>query len=426
MLFKDGEAVKDVILVSQHFIERCVLALTFYCRSPIEGIVCFFDLVIGHHISKGSIHEIRKRAYEKAKDYESSISLEHIQCVAIDEIFQQQKPILTSVDLEHGYVITMEAAEDRTGETWKKTLDKEKAKGLNPRLCVSDGGSGLLNGIPKTFPGIEMQLDVFHSLRDLGIEVSKKERSAISALTELISLETRANGRKVHKKTLEKYQEASSKISDCLVKADTLQILFSWLREYVGFSGYGYSKSLKLCNWLLDEMLLLYPEHQKFVAAVETFRKRLPNLLMFLQRLKMDMEQLANSFKTDAHAFMLLYNQSAYPHDSPEYSAIETRLYRIFNNRLPDARIALNEILQETYRASSMIENVNGRLRAFINLKREVPDYCLLLIKVFFNTKKATRSRNKQWIKTSAVDRLTGISNPEFLDIVTAPLDYVA
>ena len=426
MLFKSGSDVKGVLLVTQDFIERCVIALTFYCRAPIEGIVSFFDLVIGHHVCKGCIHEIRKNAYERAKEYDSGIRLENIQYVAMDEIFQQQVPILTSVDLEHGYVITMEATEDRTGETWKRTLDKEKEKGFQPRLCVSDGGSGLLNGIPKAFPEIEMQLDVFHSLRDLGKEVSKQERHALAKLTELCSLESRLDGTKVHKKTFEKYQTASSQIADILAKADTLNILFSWIREIVGFSGYGYSKSLELCNWILDEMLLLYPEHKKYLGAVEAFRRRVPSLLMFLRRLASDMERLAASFNADAHAFMLMYNQSAYPVGSAEYSAIEARLYRVFKNRLPDARIALQEILRKTYRASSMIENVNGRLRSFIHLKREVPDDCLLLIKVFFNTKKAMRSRNKEWVNTSAIDRLTGTSNPEFLDIVSAPLDYVA
>lgn len=425
MLFGSGDEVKAIILVTQSFIERCVIALTFYCRAPIEGIVCFFDLVIGHHVSKGTINGIRKKSYEKAREYDSSISLANIQYVAMDEIFQQHEPILTSVDLEHGYVITMELTENRTGETWKATLDKEKEKGLQPRLCVSDGGSGLLKGIPEAFPEIEMQLDVFHSLRDLGVEVSKKERQAISILTEYYSLESKVNGKKVHKKTLDKYYQVSGQIKPCLSKADTVNILFSWLREHIGFSGYGYAKSMELCNWILDEMVLVYPEHKKFINAVETFRKRLPSLLMYLKRLSEHMEIIAVSFHTDAHAFMLMYNQSVYPSDSFEYEAIETRLYRVFKEQLPDARTALNEILKKTYRASSLIENVNGRLRAFINLKREIPEYCLVLLKVFFNTKKAIRSRNAEWINTSAIDRLTGASNPEFLDIVSAPLNYV-
>ena len=172
-------------------------------------------------------------------------------------------------------------------------------------------------------------------------------------------------------------------------------------------------------------MILLYPEHKKFTDAVETFRKRLPSLLMYLHRMANDMVQSAASFNTDMHSFMLMYNQSAYPSNSYEYEAIEKRLYQIFKERLPEARIVLNEILQKTYRASSLIENVNGRLRAFINLKREIPEYCFVLLKVFFNTKKAKRSRKIEWINTSPIDRLTGSLNPEFLDIVSAPLNYV-
>ena len=110
-----------------------------------------------------------------------------------------------------------------------------------------------------------MQLDVFHSLMDLGVEVSKKERQAISILTEYYSLESKVNGKKVHKKTLDKYYQVSGQIKPCLSKADTVNILFSWLREHIGFSGYGYAKSMELCNWILDEMVLAYPEHKKFI-----------------------------------------------------------------------------------------------------------------------------------------------------------------
>ncbi|MBR4211746.1 MAG: hypothetical protein IKR84_05085 [Oscillibacter sp.] len=52
---------------------------------------------------------------------------------------------------------------------------------------------------------------------------------------------------------------------------------------------------------------------------------------------------------------------------------MEEKLYSIFRQRLPEAREALKELIRHTYRASSPDENVNGRLRVFMNARRVIP-----------------------------------------------------
>lgn len=424
-LYAAGD-IAAVILVTQNYIERCVVALSFYCRSSLEGIVSFFDNVLGYHMSKGRAYNILKKAQQNAAQFDASVSLTSIQEIASDEIFQQQQPILTVVDLRTRYIVMMEPTKDRTGETWHEELDKCKEQGLSPSLNVSDAGSGLLKGIPEAYPEIAMQLDVFHSLREIGREISKIERSALSGLSDLYELEQRINSKKVHQKTIERYNRLIAEIPPCLQRYDTLDVLFSWLKEYVGFSGYGYAKSLEVCNWILEEMTMLYPQRKKFLDAIEKFGKHLPRLLRFLLRLQDNMSKIASDYHVDQHAFMLMYNQTAYPAQSAEYEFMEKKLYRLFGKRLPDARLALSRLVETTYRASSIVENVNGCTRDFIELKRTIPEGFFVLLKVFFNTKKSLRSRNKGWKFTSALDRLTGTMNPEFLDIVIGQRDFAA
>lgn len=420
-LFVDGRFAKEVIWVTQQFIERCVLALSFYCRAPIEGIVSFFDLVLGFHISKGKIHSIRERARQKAELFDATVNLEGIKIVATDEIFQQEEPILTTVDLETRYIVLMDPADNRTGETWRNALTGKSMQGFQPEVNVSDGGSGLIKGIPDAFPNIEMQLDVFHTLRDLGIEVNKRDRAALAKLKQLYDLEERLQGKRKHKKTFEAYAELCETIDVYLKKVDSLNILYTWLREYVGFTGYSYAKSLGICNWILDEMSALYPDHKKLIDAITLFRKHLPDMLQFQIRLEKELCKEAQTYCVDGSAFILLYNQMSYPANSAKYEFLEKKLYHLFRDRLPEARDTLCQVIKRTYRASSMIENVNGCIRDFIELKREIPSKCFILLKVFFNTKKSMRSRHKSWVGTSALDRLTGQENPDFLDIVTTP-----
>ena len=420
-LFHNGKLAKEVIWVTQIFIERCVMALTFYCRAPIEGIVSFFDLVLGFHISKGTIHNIRERARQRAELFDSQVNLENIKILATDEIFQQDEPILTAIDLETRYIVLMDPEVNRTGETWNRALSNKADQGFHPDVNVSDGGSGLVKGIPGAFPEIEMQLDVFHTMRDLGVEIHKRDRFALAKLTELYDLEARLQGKRKHRKTIEAYEKARIEIDSHLRTADTLNILYEWLREYVGFSGYSYAKSLSVCNWILDEMARLYPDHKKLNDAIIQFRKHLPDTLQFLVRLEKALYKEAQAYHVDSNAFILMYNQMSYPAGSAKYEILEKKLFHLFREQLPEARKSLLQIINRTYRASSMIENVNGCIRDFIDLKREIPHNCFVLLKVFFNTKKAMRSRHKSWIGKSALDRLNGKSNPDFLDIVVGP-----
>ena len=425
-VFASEEEIPDgIILITPQFVARCVTALLVICNVSVERIVEFFDEVFHYHISKGTIGNIQKKSSKKALGIDLRITLELIKYIALDEIFQQGQPVLTGVDLETQYVFMMEIAPDRTGDTWDRALSAKKANGLHPKLCVSDAGSGLQSGVPSAFQEITMQLDVFHALRDIGVHVMRRERAGFALLSELCTLENKVNRPKTHKKTIERYEKLSKTIDDTLLRTDTLCILYDWLKELTGFSGYGYEKSLTLCAWILDEMAPLFPESRKYQKAISSFRTRLPNILKFLSRLQENLMEAAISNHFDAYALMLLYNQKTYSIYSAEYAAIEKRLFQKLGDRILDARELLPGIIHMTYRASSIIENVNGRIRCYMNMKREIPKDFLILLKLYFNTRKAVRPANKQWAHTSALDRLTGCDHPSFLDMLFGPPNYL-
>ena len=431
VLFRDGEPPKRIIVVTKHFIERCVLCLSLHCRAPIESIVAFFSLVIGISVSKGNIGRIRTGAAEKAREFDAGISLIGIQEIAIDEIFQHGKPVLTGIDLDTHYVFLMEGAEERSGECWAKKLQESQKRGLEAGLNVSDGGSGLLKGVQQVFPGVRQQPDVFHLLRNLGREVRSIDRYGMAKLRAYYQIEERLKRWKRRHTgcpplTLAKqHWELAEELDGILAQVDTVEILFDWLREYVGFTECGYRKSLELCRWILDEMAGRFPEREKYQKEINRLRAHLPELLSFLQRMWDKIQQKTVDFPyANVQDFQLLYQQKYQKPGTQAYEWAERRLYRRFGRQLPDAREALDETIRSTHRASSMIENVNGRLRCFMDLKRDVPNGFLILIKVFVNTKKPARNRNKSWNGTSAVERLTHDKYPEFLDIVSAPMDY--
>ena len=424
IMFCGNHEVKGIIIVTDAFIRRCVLALSYICRSPIERIVMFFDRVIGIHVSKGKIDVIRKNARKKAQEYEQKIPLDHIEYVAIDELFQGNEPILTGIDLQSGYAFALEPAKDRSGSSWEKSLLEKKARGLQPKTIVSDGGAGLKSGAGNAFPGHARQLDVFHSLREMGQIVRQQERYVMKYLKRTCDLEKKIKECRYTSEELLEYSWRRDRIDKELKTYDSLEILYTWLQEYLGFTGYGYETSIKTCSWILDEVAELYPKQQIIQSFVKQCQKRLPDLLQFIQKLQIEMELATTSFQVERHAFQLMYRQQTYAVDSKEYALIEKRLRRLFRNRLPEARETLSNIQKNCFRASSMVENLNSRIRPFVDEKRRVFHEDFAMIRFFLNTMKPFRSRKCERKGKSALDRLLGKVCPDFLDIVADEMNY--
>ena len=418
------QTTQRVIVLNKTFRERLVVALTCYGMSA-ANITAFAQEVFACSISGGTIWNILKETSRKAEAAEKSVSLENIRHVATDEVFQNGEPVLTGVDLDSGYVFLAQAAPDRSAGTWKAALEEKKSQGLNPALNVSDGGSGLVKGVREAFPEIETQLDIFHALRDLGREIRSVEEAEIRRLSKLFELEYRIQSAKTYLPTKQEYDLMRRNTPLRLLQSDSLRILYDWLREYTAFSGWGYRDSVELCQWILDEMASLYPRRENLQKQIQRFRERLPDLLAFLHRLRRELKATASVFHVPENAFSLLYRQKAWDWRSEEYAFMEKKLYHIFRQRLPQARETLKGMIRHTYRASSPDENVNGRLRVFMNTRRGIPAWQFPLYQMFLNMKKAKRSRRAERIGTSALERLTGRSHPNFLDALLGPANYI-
>ena len=418
------QTTQRVIVLNKAFRERLVVALTCYGMSA-ANITAFAQEVFAYSISGGTIWNILKEASRKAEAAEKSVSLENIRHIATDEVFQNAEPVLTGVDLDSGYIFMAQAAPDRSAGTWKAALEEKKTQGLNPALNVSDGGSGLVKGVREAFPEIETQLDIFHALRDLGREVRSVEQAEIRRLSKLFELEYRIQTTKTYLPTKQEYELMCRNTPLRLLQSDSLRILYDWLREYTAFSGWGYQDSVELCQWILDEMASLYPRRENLQKQIRRFRQRLADLLAFLLRLQREMKATASVFHVPEDAFSLLYRQRAWDWHGKEYAFMEKKLYHIFRQYLPQARETLKEMIRHTYRASSPDENVNGRLRVFMNTRRGIPVWQFPLYQMFLNMKKAKRSRRAERIGTSALERLTGRSHPNFLDALLGAPDYI-
>lgn len=89
----------------------------------------------------------------------------------------------------------------------------------------------------------------------------------------------------------------------------------------------------------------------------------------------------------------LMYRQKALLPSEAEYGQIEISLAKLLGKDYDQTRREFEEILSRTKKASSLVENLNGRIRSYMDLKRTVPKDYFVLLKVYFNTRKYRRDR---------------------------------
>lgn len=131
----------------------------------------------------------------------------------------------------------------------------------------------------------------------------------------------------------------------------------------------------ELFDFIVDE--LQHRQHKEH-PAIRTLRKALANqrddLLAFAGVLDDKLNTIAQRFKLDiktVREVCLLHRKSP---SSTAYWQQWTELYALLSHQCYDVMEAVNDALKHTHRASSLVENLNSRLRNYFFLRRNLGD----------------------------------------------------
>ena len=405
-----------VLIMTPELKQRLIISMALDCGSSIDGIQRVLESSLGIHVSTGYISGTINEAVRRAQELDRTISLEGISQGANDEIFQCGTPILTGIDPESSYTYLLKEGEDRTAESWQLHIEGCKERGLALETTINDGGTGLNAGIPKAFPGIIIQSDTFHALHGMGKEVNKAERKAEAAIKTEAGLEKSLQGPRPQQKTMDKLEKIIPETKDAINTYDILFILFGWLQVLLGFSGYGTQETMDLIGFTLDEMQKVSAKFPGIIKEANKIRKTLPSLLTFIDRLEKAFKACAELHGIPVDAFRAMYRQLAYDQKSVEYLEIEYALWDMLKENYGKARGLFSQQLKTVKKASSLVENLNGRIRKYMDVKRVVPTGFFDLMKVYFNLRRYKRSRYPERVGKSPLELLTGKPHVDFLD----------
>lgn len=408
------------IPVTKEWLEQVVLSALLHCHGSYRGVQALLRDTCDFDLSVGSIRNIVGAAVRKARQVNAQEDLSPIRVGAHDEIFQGG-PVLVGVDPRSTYCYLLAQEPHRDGTTWGVHLLDLAERGLSLDYTVADAGQGLRAGQAEAWPGVPCRGDVFHAERDMGRLATYLDNRAYGCIgaREKIDRQMGRAKRRAHGQSFSKrLAVARSEETVAVELADDLRLLAQWMREDVlSLAGPDVQTRRELFDFIMEEMRTresLAPHRIRPVrVALENQRD---DLLAFAEDLDRRLATIAQEHRVPLGDVREVFEQGRLAPSAPDYWQKDAALWKRLGPRYPAVQEAIDEVVENTVRASSMVENLNSRLRGYFFLRREVgPDY-LELLRFFLNHRRYPRSREDRRTGKSPAEILQGKTLPHWLD----------
>lgn len=409
--------------VTKAWLRQLILGLTLHCHSSFRGAQALLDDVFDTSLSLGTIHNIVHDAATQARQANAQPSLSRVRIGAHDEIFQNGRPVLVGVDTQSTYCYLLSLEDHRDAETWGLHLLELQKQGLNPEATIADGGRGFRAGHAIVWPDVPCRADVFHALYDVGQLASYLENRAYNTLDACDKEErrmARARRRGCGKNHASKLTVLRKKRDAALELAEEVALLACWLRQDVlAVAGPDYATRCQLFDFLLAELEAREAScPHRISPLVRELKNQRDNLLAFAADLDQRLAAIAREHQvlpSVTREFLLL---GAMPPQERAYWIRESELRQQLGKRFFAVQQAVASLAKKTVRASSLVENVNSRLRNYFFLRRHLgPDY-LDLLQFFLNHRRFPRSQQLERVGKSPADLLTGQPHAHWLELL--------
>ena len=408
------------IPVTVGWLKSVVVFLMLVCHAPFRGIQEFLRVMCCHDISLGTIHNVAREMSSKAEELNSKEDLKNIKQGAHDEIFQAGAPVLVGVCVKSSYCYLLELVEHRDATTWGCALLDAQSRGLSPQCTVADFGLGLRAGQREVWGPLPCQGDVFHLQRELGQAVYFLEKQAYKAIVrEGVFSRKPAKTRRNQLAEEESWfrMQAIRDMDAAIASADNLALLEKWVAELLQLSGPTTQERRDLLLWIAQEMKRLERAAPLRIGpARRLLEGHLDELLLFASTLDQRLHILASDLGINELALRDLFKALMMPDGNAKWSLMATLRAALRENfHLAEARV-VELIRNAPARASSLVENINSRLRSYFFLRRQLGPGYLHLLRFFLNHHRFVRSDNPDRRGRSPAEVLAGRSLPLWLE----------
>lgn len=422
--------------VTKQWLEQAFLGLALICHSPIRGIQEFCRDLLDYPVAVGKIYNVLQGAVKPARAYNDQQDLSGVRIGTHDEIFQSGWPVLVGADVRSSFCYLLSQEEQRDAVTWGIRLLELQERGFRPEATIADAGSGLRAGQALAMLGTPCRGDVFHALQLVRPVVTFLENRAYEAIAHEATLAHKSQKaqkarmsrqRRPRRRPLpseetfvEQLRLAAQARAQAVDLAADVATLVDWLRrDILSLAGADYATRCALYDFVVAELQArqsLCPH--RITPVVSALTNQRDDLLAFAAHLDQDLAGLADRFQLPVATVREVFNNEVLDVDRPERWTRDAVLRERLGGRFFPVSVAVAEVAEDTVRASSVIENLNSRLRTYFFLRRHLgPDY-LALLQFFLNHRRFVRSTRPERAGKSPAELLTGQSHPHWLEML--------
>jgi hypothetical protein len=425
--FSPDPKTEDILFhlpVTKGWLRQLVLGLVLNCHSSTRGVVELLRDVFDHRISLGTVHNIVHSAVPQARRINEQHDLSAIEIGLLDEIFQADDPVLVGIDAKSTFCFLLSLEEHRDAETWAIRLLELVDRGFAPKATIADFAAGLRFGQQEALHEVPCRGDVFHALANIGPLVRYLENrayEAIDARTKLARKQATKRRRGCKDQGLgNKLSYARLAEAKAIALADEVALLANWLRyDILSVAGPEYAIRRDLLDFVVAEFRARESACPNRIRPVRTMLENQgKNLLAFTVQLDRDLEHLAQDWQISvATARDVLQVQCLPMWDSkrwPRVAALRETLRERFHGVCADVRALSDRVV----RASSLVENLNSRLRSYFFLRRQLGNDYLTLLHFFLNHRRYLRSEDPNRVDKSPAELLTGKPHAHWLELL--------
>jgi len=411
------------LAVTKAWLRQVIVGLTLICRSSYRGVVEFLRDLLGLPVSIGTVHHVLQSATRQAGIINHDEDLSGIRVGLHDEIFHSATPVLAGVDAASTYCYLLAAEHHRDADTWGVHLLDATEQGLKPDYTIADAGQGLRAGQKAAWGDTPCHGDVFHIQRQcegLAHTLARLAKGATSRRQTLQAKTGRAGQRVADDELATQLALARQAEAQASWLARDIRTLVHWLRhDVLALAGPPLATRRELFEFIVEELAAREPGDARRIRPVRVaLQNQRDDLLAFAGVLD---DKLAAISRAHAIAEALVREACVLhrlPTTSPAYWQGWNRLRAQTGGKFHTLFAAVSRALADTPRSSSLVENLNSRLRIYFTLRRHLGGSYLDLLRFFLNHRRFLRRRRAERNGKSPRELMAGQGHPHWLTLL--------
>jgi hypothetical protein len=173
-----------------------------------------------------------------------------------------------------------------------------------------------------------------------------------------------------------------------------------------------------LHEWIVDELRAREPLHQPIKKVRQLLENHKDELLAFAEQLDVDLVKLAERFEVSVAVLREALAVQQMDEARSSRWQREQELWRQLGGKYARLRVEIGRLASSVVRASSVIENLNSRLRNYFFLRKQLGSNYLKLLQFYLNHHVYQRSERAERKGKSPREVLSGQGHGHWLELL--------